>query len=314
VDVDPACEYPFCSNNEARFLPKPVEELRKEDLEEALRVGDVYLLAGCAPCQTFSTYNQKATPADKRWWLLRHFAKIVKETSPHIVTMENVPGLEKQDVFREFVASFGERYHVDHWIVKCEDYGIPQRRRRLVLLASRLGPIRLLKPEELSAERSTVRDYLADLPAIEAGQSCESDPFHQASILSPKNLARIRASMPGGSWKDWEGSLVADCHKKQTGRTYPSVYGRMRWDEPAPTITTQFFGLGNGRFGHPEQDRAISLREGAILQGFPKTYRFVPPGKPILKKTLGRLIGNAVPVKLGEVIGLSVIQHVRSFV
>ena len=103
---------------------------------------------------------------------------------------------------------------------------------------------------------------------------------------------------------------MADCHKRVTGRTYPSVYGRMSWDEPAPTVTTQFYGFGNGRFGHPEQDRAISLREGAILQSFPNGYVFARKNEPIRKKTVGRLIGNAVPVKLGRVIGKSVLRHV----
>ena len=126
-------------------------------------------------------------------------------------------------------------------------------------------------------------------------------------------MKRIEASRPGGTWRDWKATLVADCHKKISGKTYASVYGRMCWDEPAPTITTQFFGFGNGRFGHPEQNRAISLREGAILQSFPKNYMFTPPGEPIHKKSVGRLIGNAVPVQLGEVIGLSILEHVDAY-
>lgn len=137
------------------------------------------------------------------------------------------------------------------------------------------------------------------------------DSLHQAAGLSPLNMKRIKASVPGGSWKHWEEDLIADCHKRSTGKTYPSVYGRMEWDEPAPTMTTQYFGFGNGRFGHPEQNRAISLREGAILQSFPKGYRFVPPGSPIYCKTIGRLIGNAVPVKLGEAIGKTLMAHVK---
>jgi len=197
--------------------------------------------------------------------------------------------------------------------VNCEDYGIPQHRQRLVLLASRLGPIRLLSPSELGGDRTTVRQSIADLPPLRAGERDRTDLLHQASILSELNRKRIEASKPGGTWRDWERKLVADCHKKRTGKTYPSVYGRMQWDEPAPTITTQFFGFGNGRFGHPEQDRAISLREGAILQSFPKDYEFVPPGDPIHKKSVGRLIGNAVPPTLGEVIGLSVLEHVDAW-
>lgn len=130
-------------------------------------------------------------------------------------------------------------------------------------------------------------------------------------MLSPLNLQRIRASKPGGSWRDWPQELVVDCHKKDSGKSYGSVYGRMKWDEPAPTMTTQFFGFGNGRFGHPEQDRAISLREGAIIQSFPLDYQFVKPNEPVRHVTIGRLIGNAVPVKLGEVIGRSIVVHVN---
>ena len=133
--------------------------------------------------------------------------------------------------------------------------------------------------------------------------------MHAASKLSPLNVERIRASRPGGTWRDWPEHLVAACHRKETGRTYPGVYGRMEWDSPSPTLTTQYYGFGNGRFGHPDQERAISLREGAILQGFPTSYSFVPDGGPIHFKALGRMIGNAVPVTLGEVIGRSINQH-----
>jgi DNA (cytosine-5)-methyltransferase 1 len=135
------------------------------------------------------------------------------------------------------------------------------------------------------------------------------DPLHCASKLSPLNLKRIRASRPGGTWRDWPKHLIADCHRRETGHSYPGVYGRMAWDESAPTLTTQFYGFGSGRFGHPEQDRAISLREGAILQGFPKTYSFVPKGEPIHLNALGRMIGNAVPVTLGKAIGQSIAAH-----
>jgi len=155
-----------------------------------------------------------------------------------------------------------------------------------------------------------VRDAISHLPPIGAGEVCESDRMHQSSMLSPINLQRIRSSKPGGTWRDWQSGIVANCHKKSTGRTYPSVYGRMGWDKPAPTITTQFYGFGNGRFGHPEQNRAISLREGAILQSFPDDYAFARDDEPILKKSIGRLIGNAVPVKLGEAIGKSILYHI----
>lgn len=314
VDIDPACEYPFTANNSATFLKKSVEDIAASDFTAALKGASLTLLAGCAPCQPFSTYSQgKAGPEDKRWNLLNHFARLVKEIRPDLVTMENVPRLEKQAVFAKFVADLRNNgFHVFHKVVDCADYGVPQHRRRLVLLASKHGPIEMIAPTVKTECYETVRDAIEELPPLKAGHICPNDPLHQASELSPLNLKRIRASKVGGTWRDWDKELVADCHKKKTGKSYPSVYGRMPWDEPSPTMTTQFFGFGNGRFGHPHQNRAISLREGAILQSFPRDYKFVAKGEPIYIKTIGRLIGNAVPVKLGKAIGKSIVRHIKN--
>lgn len=318
IDCDPACEYPYTVNNHAEFLLRTIEKVDGETIFPYFTKGAYRLLAGCAPCQTFSSYFQKYTQKksddDKRWGLLLHFARLIKEIEPELVTMENVPGLVKHKVFQTFLNRLKRaKYKVSYEIVNCEDYGIPQHRSRLVLLASRLGNIELLTPTEFSAKKLTVREAIANLPRIDAGTGDPKDSLHQCSELSPLNLQRIRNSKPGGTWRDWPKKLVADCHKKQSGKTYPSVYGRMEWDKASPTITTQFFGFGNGRFGHPEQDRAISLREGAILQSFPRKYRFLPPGEPIQLKSIGRMIGNAVPVKLGEVIGKSILKHIEKY-
>lgn len=314
VDIDPACEYPYTANNNATFLLKSVEEISAADFSKAFDGGAFKLLAGCAPCQPFSTYSQgKSGPPDERWNLLEHFARLVQETKPDLVTMENVPRLERENVFSNFVSTLkDEGFEVFHDVVHCADYGVPQQRQRLVLLASKLSPIELIEPTTPEGHRLTVRDAIEDLPPLNAGEICESDPLHQACDLSPLNLRRVRASKPGGTWRDWDEELIAACHKKETGKTYPSVYGRMSWDEPAPTMTTQYYGFGNGRFGHPEQDRAISLREGAILQSFPRNYRFVRKGAPIYRRQIGRLIGNAVPVKLAEAIGKSIVQRVQA--
>lgn len=313
VDVDPACEYPYAVNNRATFLLKPVEEITGSDFTNFLRGASLTLLAGCAPCQPFSTYSQgKPSRADKGWNLLSHFARLVKEIQPDLVTMENVPRLEKQAVFAKFVSDLEQDgFSVFHKVVDCADYGVPQHRQRLVLLASKHGPIEMIAPTVKAEFYETVRDAIEELVPLKAGEICPGDALHQASELSPLNRRRIRASKAGGTWRDWDRDLVAACHKKKTGKTYPSVYGRMAWDEPSPTMTTQFFGFGNGRFGHPHQNRAISLREGAILQSFPRDYKFVAKGEPIYFKTVGRLIGNAVPVKLGKAIGKSIIRHVR---
>lgn len=313
IDIDPACEYPYNQNNNATFRLKSVENIEASDLREAFGDVDFRLLAGCAPCQTFSSYNQKADVLDERWWLLRDFSRLVRDVKPEFVTMENVPGLEKHEVFEEFLNDLDcSGYCVNYGVVSCEEYGIPQYRKRLVLLASRLGKIELLTPEQFGAERKSVRKAIGDLRPIGAGEADPEDPLHRSCVLSDLNMKRMKASRPGGTWRDWPEELVTRCHRSKSGKTYPGVYGRMKWTDPSPTLTTQFYGFGNGRFGHPEQDRAISLREGAILQTFPNDYKFVTPGKKINKKALGRLIGNAVPVKLGEVIGKSFLCHIAS--
>lgn len=310
VDVDPACEYPYFINNSGDFILKSITDIKGSELNGYYSDSAIKLLAGCAPCQTFSTYNQKATQEDDRWWLLQEFARIVKEMEPELVTMENVPGLEEQEVFQDFITGLeGQGYAVSVQVVDCSAYGLPQQRRRLVLLASKLGAIQLLKPYQFGRKKRTVRDVIGNQPAIDSGEVYEGDALHQSSQLNGLNLKRIQSSKPGGTWRDWDEELVAECHKKASGKTYPGVYGRMEWDKPAPTLTTQFFGFGNGRFGHPDQDRAISLREGAMLQSFPKGYKFVHPSQPITKTKIGRLIGNAVPVVLGELIGKTISKH-----
>lgn len=316
VDVDPACEFPFTANNRAKFVLKSVADLSTSDFSEIFDGTSVSLLAGCAPCQPFSAYSQVwARPTDKRWNLLNEFSRLVGKLKPDLVTMENVPRLAQQAVFEDFVSALKRRrYHVFHEVVNCADYGVPQSRQRLVLLASKFGPIELIKPTRPTKRYRTVRQAIGKLPPLEAGEIYVKDSLHQACELSRLNLKRIRASQPGGSWRDWDDELVAKCHRKKSGKTYPSVYGRMSWDDLAPTMTTQYYGFGNGRFGHPEQDRAISLREGAILQSFPKGYRFVAPGDPIYRKVIGRLIGNAVPVKLAEAIGKTMVKHVEEYV
>lgn len=316
VDIDPKCEYPFEANNESRFHLKSVDKLKKAALQSWFSDAEVKVLAGCAPCQPFSTYSQGPKgKQDDKWKLLYEFQRLIKEAKPDIVTMENVPQLINFEVFDDFVSSLEDmKYHVSYQLVECEKYGLPQTRKRLVLLASKFGEIELIKPTHNSPEKyKTVRDVLKNQPRLQAGKTSSKDSMHKSATLSEINFKRIMASRPGGTWKDWPESLVAKCHKKETGNTYVSVYGRMEWDKPSPTMTTQFYGFGNGRFGHPSQSRAISLREGAILQSFPKNYQFTRPGEEPEMKTVGRLIGNAVPVRLGQVIGKSIMKHVELY-
>ena len=156
-----------------------------------------------------------------------------------------------------------------------------------------------------------MRDTIAVLPPIEAGGTCPSDPLHRCRKLSPLNMRRMLATPYGGSWKDWPDDLLLECHKKSKGKSFGSVYGRMVWEEPAPTMTTLCTGIGNGRFGHPEQNRAISVREAALFQTFPITYHFFENEDEVSLVKASRYIGNAVPPKLGEVIAESIRQHIR---
>ncbi|MBB4639840.1 DNA cytosine methyltransferase [Rhizorhapis suberifaciens] len=313
VDLDPACRYPMEKNNAAKFLEADVANLLPSDVRMAFGDAQITLLAGCAPCQPFSSYAQaakRATPHED-WELLKSFSKLVLAVRPTLVTMENVPPLLKQQIFKDFVADLhGAGYDLDFKVVDGRGIGLPQRRQRLVLVASLLGPIVI---PDADKPQATVRQTISELPPLAAGSSDLEDPLHAAASLSDLNLARIRHSKPGGTWRDWPNELVAACHTRPTGSTFPSVYGRMEWDAPAPTMTTQCYGFGNGRFGHPEQDRAISLREAAMLQSFPKNYAFVPKGASINFSTLGRMIGNAVPVLLGEFIGGILVDHVKAF-
>jgi len=312
IDVDASCRFPYEQNNNATFVQEDVRNLSGSDLSDRWAGFEHSLLAGCAPCQSFSTYSRKGRHSrkDDRWDLIVEFGRLVQESKPDLVTMENVPQLLDHRVFGEFVASL-RGYNLWWDVIECAKYGVPQTRKRLVLLASKIGEIELLPPPLIDEreETPTVRKAIGHLKAIRAGGSDSADPLHAASRLSALNIKRIRASKPGGTWRDWDASLVAKCHRRGTGDTYPSVYGRMEWDSPAPTITTQSFGYGNGRFGHPDQDRAISLREAAILQTFPDDYRFLPSGQIPKFSVLGRLIGNAVPVRLGEVVAKSLLAH-----
>lgn len=312
VDVDPQCQHPYEANTSAQFVLRNARDYAAKDLLCAWAGAETRVLVGCAPCQPFSTYTQGPRASYRvKWVLLNKFADLVVETKPEIVSMENVTPLQRTDTFRKFVRRLErDGYHVSHSLVDCREYGAPQMRRRLVLLASRFGPISLVEPTHtVESEWATVRDAIGELAPIEAGGASSTDTLHRASSLSPLNMKRMKASKPGGTWKDWPASLVAECHKKKSGETYPGVYGRMEWDKPSPTITGQSFGFGNGRFGHPEQDRALSLREAALLQTFPLDYEFTPVDEIPSIKGVGRMIGNSVPPLLGEVIGRSIVCH-----
>jgi DNA (cytosine-5)-methyltransferase 1 len=316
VDLDKSCQYAYEQNIKADFILKDISKFTGEEIIKKYWSDNDQekILVGCAPCQPFSAHSNKIKnkKRTKRWRLIGEFKRIVKETNPDIVTMENVPNLANQKIFKGFVAFLEQNgYFVSFSNVYCPDYGIPQKRRRLVLLASKHGKISLIPKTHSEENYITLRQAIGSLPHVEAGEVCKSDPLHRTTNLSNINLQRIKASKPNGTWLDWSDDLLLACHKKKTGKTYKAVYGRMSWDEPSSTITTQFYIYGTGRFGHPTQNRAITIREAAILQTFPVDYKFYE--NEVFIKKLGVHIGNAVPVDLGFIIGESIIKHLEVF-
>ncbi len=317
IDIDNSCQYAFEANCKSPFLCENIVKLTGEKINALYTKNDVKVLVGCAPCQPFSSYTFKGDKQkDLRWQLLYEFSRIINEVKPDIVSMENVPQLlnfKKAPVFEDFVNNLKkENYFIWNKILYAPDYGIPQKRKRLVLLASKFGNISILPPTHTPEIYLTVQDTIGKLDKIKSGESSPRDFLHKASKLSDKNLQRIRQSIPGGSWKrDWDDDLKLDCHKSSKGQSYVSIYGRMKWDEPSPTMTTFCTGIGNGRFGHPEQDRAISLREAALLQSFPMDFKFVENPEDLRFGNLSKQIGNAFPPKLGEIIGKSIIKHLK---
>lgn len=308
-DTDARCKHAYEKNNDARFIEADVGELSAAEIKAHYSGTAPTVLAGCAPCQPFSTYKQRYAE-DPQWGLVEKFARLAADVQPDFVTMENVPALRRYkegEVFRQFKAILNAAgYPIRATIAKCELFGVPQQRRRLVVVAARGRKIGRLIPDETVGK--TVKSAIGGLPPIAAGESHPEDNLHVASALSPLNMRRMKAAKPGGTWRDWPEELRAACHRRATGKTYPGVYARMEWEKPSPTMTTQCFGFGNGRFGHPVQDRAISLREAAILQSFPDDYEFLPPNEHPKMKEVGRWIGNAVPVELGRAIGRSILE------
>jgi len=335
IDIDPACEYPYETNTEANFVEANIGDLTGDDLRALYPEDcDFRILTGCAPCQPFSHMSNGHTDSDaEEWDLLDEFKRLVETVEPEIVAMENVPQVREHDVYDRFRSVLdgtgspnenGLGYYVWTDTIDCPEYGVPQSRKRLVLLASQFDTIDLVPPSHDVDDPTapvTVRRALEplELPSIDAGERSESDPLHVAAGLRGKNPERIRQSKPGGTWRDWDPELRARCHERASGNSYVSSYGRMEWDEPAPTITTQFYNYGSGRFGHPNWnedpeksvDRALSLREGAILQTYPANYEFAADPREVSKDKIGQLIGNAVPVRVASAIGGSIRRHLE---
>ncbi len=303
IDIDKKCKNTYEKNIKAKFLHADVSSLKKEKLIKYFNITqnqDDLLFVGCSPCQYYSNIKTDKTKSSKTRLLLADFQEFVDYYRPGYVFIENVPGLDKKKGspladFKEFLTDKG--YFFSDGVLNAKHYGVPQNRRRYILIASRINSgIALPKPNKENIK--TVKDAIGDknifIP-IQAGTIDKTRFIHTASALSSINLKRIKLTPKnGGGRTSWASikELQLDCYKDHHGHT--DVYGRMFWDKPSPTITTRFDSLSNGRYGHPDQDRAISLREGATLQSFPLSYKFCSKDK----NTTAKMIGNAVPPKL----------------
>lgn len=270
------------------------------------------VFAGCSPCQFWSKIRTDKTKSERTAFLLKQFQKFIRHFRPGFVVIENVPGLYRRTTesilpgFFEFLDRNG--YSWADGIINANHYGVPQNRIRYLLVATRLRRKVTLPPVD-DGMPVTVQDSIGvnnGFSSIRAGHRDDDNFQHWASGLSEENLRRIQVTPKSGgdrsSWKDDESLQIPAYQGKDD--IFRDVYGRMYWDRPAPTITTRFNSFSNGRFGHPEEDRAISIREGAALQTFPKTFVF--HGTNL--NQLARQIGNAVPPKLALKIG----QHLIS--
>jgi DNA (cytosine-5)-methyltransferase 1 len=310
VDNDPEASETYRANfPEATFFECDIRTLSVRKIRQILpsRKEGALLFAGCAPCQPFSGQNRSRGGADPRRDLLNEFERFVLAIRPEYVVVENVPGIQKVESkgpLAGFVQNLNKAgYDINCRVLSAADYGVPQKRRRLVLVAVKQGWAPMPEPTHGPGglPYSTVREWIDGLPEIAAGETWVDDPDHTAMQLSALNLERIRCTPEGGGRLDWPDRLLLDCHQGHKGHT--DVYGRLAWDRPAAAMTTRCLSYSNGRYGHPQQDRAISLREAARLQTFPSNFRFM--GTLTSK---GVQVGNAVPPLLARRIGEAVLE------
>ena len=262
--------------------------------------GSELMLAGCAPCQPFSRHVADSK-GDRRRSLMARFAALVREIRPDHVLAENVPLFVGSASHKRMIRALKEcGYSYDDDVVDAADYGVPQHRRRYVLLASRKIPVSLPAPTHgpsAESEWRTVRDAIAAYPAVAHGKSHDGVPNHTASGLSEKNARRMSLTpWNGGSRMDVRG-MTLKCHRGHNGHS--DVYGRMKWDRPAPTLTCRCNSISNGRFAHPDQDRGMTIREAAAIQTFPDDYVF--HGTTMERNAAH--VGNAVPILMAERLG-----------
>lgn len=317
IDFDKTCKETYEANIKgAKFISADVFDLKEQELEITLSLkknDDELVLIGCSPCQFWSIINTDRKKSEKSKNLLKEFKRFVEYFNPGYVVVENVPGVLRRkeesglDEFISWLEQHNFKVHFD--VHKVSDFGVPQHRKRFTLIANRISSLEII-PIFTKGAKLTVRDVIGEhngFPKIIHGHKDTTEFMHTVSSLKEINLKRLLITPKDGGDRlayVYDSELAPACHYGKTD-SFRDIYGRMWWDRPSPTITTKFFSMSNGRFAHPEEDRAISLREGAVLQSFPKTYVF--RGTSTAK--IARMIGNAVPPKYAEAIGKAIIQN-----
>lgn len=309
VDIQTELKDTYEKNNSpSQFLCADIREIDVVELRKriGIRSRDIVLYAACTPCQPFSTLNQKHGKDDRKHLLLS-FATLVTIAPPDFVLVENVPGLNTaygRTVYRKFKKTLDQNgfSNVFQGLLDAKDYGVPQNRKRFIMLASRLGPV---FPPRRTHKTRTVGDQIKSFPKIKDGEKSKDLLNHESRALLPHHRKLLEAiPKNGGSRSDvLDESLLLECHKNKP-KIHRDVFGRMEWDKPAPTLTCRCTDVYCGRFAHPEQDRGLSLREAAALQTFPDSYEFF--GDSIFE--IARQIGNAVPVELARRLGRAAIR------
>ncbi len=310
VDIDPLSVKTYRANHrEVRVWEIDICDLAPSDLAAALGLekGRLDLLAGCPPCQGFSTMrnlNGALLIEDPRNDLLFEFLRFVEALLPRAVMMENVPGLAGDERFAAFCNRMKEVGYIGHHrILNAAEYGVPQRRYRLVYLAGFGAEIPFVDPAQ---RMKTVRDAIGGLP--KAGES--GDPVHDIPERRTQKVMELIRRIPknGGSRTDLPDEYQLECHRRCNG--FKDVYGRMAWEDVAPTITSGCFNPSKGRFLHPEEDRAITMREAALLQGFPRRYKFPTTDN---KSAVALMIGNALPPPFIKAHAVSIKKFLSSY-
>lgn len=317
IDYEVNCKATYEANIKgAKFIQADVFELKETDLEAELSLkqnDDDLVLIGCSPCQFWSIINTDKKKSEKSKNLLVEFERFVHYFNPGYVIVENVPGVlrkKKESGLESFINSLDKRgYKVHFKVHNTNDYGVPQSRKRFTLVANRIGESAVF-PAMDSNQKLTVRDVLGKengFMEVEAGHKDESDFIHSVAGVSEITMKRLKKVPKDGgnrmSFAD-DPELQLDCFIGRN-ESHKDTFGRLWWDKPSPTITTKFFSVSNGRFVHPEENRALSLREGATLQSFPLDYKF----KANSHAAIARLIGNAVPPEYAKRIGLAIKEN-----